>query len=168
MRSPIALTPLSLLFSLTIASPLTQHHARAQPTVNCTNLSANFDSSCWTTLGISDYLLNWNKTRPTCAGNSDNTDNCCQSDEPWSTCFLRFAYGQPGQDCTQLDAQRCVWDTSFATGLGSEVAPKVHYAARSIVVVNDLFVTMYKGIIASYKSGCRGSWMLIVMKISTR
>ena len=79
--------------------------------VNCNGTSATpFDSSCYATLGISDWLKNWNKTVPTCSADQDGSTCCGPSgspNEPWSTCFLRLALADSGHDCTTIKIKNC-------------------------------------------------------------
>ena len=106
--------------------------------VNCDDLSADFDESCWATLGLSDYLLDpvtgWNVTTRRCSTVDDGLDNdgsdCCKIDEPWAKCFLHLAHGWAGMDCSEINAQMCTWDPKMA--VHPSIAPKVRYVMRNI------------------------------------
>ena len=114
-------------------------------TYNCTDLQADQSIRCWTELGLSDYVVGWNQTTPTCrATGNDDGANCCVSDEPWTTCFLRLSYGTAGTDCSIIDPQACVLD-SLSPNLDPSIAPKVAYVVWNIIQINNLFTTYYTG-----------------------
>ena len=46
-----------------------------------TTISTFPDPSCWDTLGMTDWMTNWNAST-----------TVCQADEPWGTCFMRLTY----------------------------------------------------------------------------
>ena len=106
--------------------------------VNCTDMSADFDESCWATLGLSDYLLDpvtgWNATTRRCSTVEDGTDSdgsdCCKTDQPWTTCYLHLAHGVAGSDCSEINAQMCTWDPTLA--VDPRIAPQVRYVMRNI------------------------------------
>ena len=106
--------------------------------VNCTDIHADFDESCWATLGLSDYLLDpitgWNVTTRVCSTTDDGTDSdgsdCCKPDQPWSTCYLHLAHGVAGSDCSEINAQMCSWDPTLA--VAPIIAPQVRYVMRNI------------------------------------
>ena len=106
--------------------------------INCTDLAADFDESCWATLGLSDYLIDpitgCNVTTRRCSNLNDGTDsdgsNCCKDDQTWSTCFLHLAHGVAGSDCSEINAQMCSWDPSMQ--VAPIIAPKVRYVMRNI------------------------------------
>ena len=56
--------------------------------VNRTDFKVSFDSSCWPTLNLEEYLENpetgWNRTAPFCTGDEDDAA-CCLPAEPWTT-----------------------------------------------------------------------------------
>lgn len=131
LRSSLVYLALSVCITPISASPL---HPRL--VINCTDLSAVYDSQCWAQLGISDFLddpkTGWNVTTKTCS-ESDDGSNCCAVGEPWSTCFLRVAYLQPGYDCTQLDSQTCTASSEMLAGtIPSTLAPKYRYVSRAV------------------------------------
>lgn len=109
--------------------------------VDCHNQGSMFMSDCWTLLGISDYLTEWNQTTPVCPDSS----RCCSGDEPWSTCFLRLARGLGGQDCTTVNDQPCTWDNRVSEYLDPSIHDKVRYVVKSIYGVHDFFSSYYKG-----------------------
>lgn len=114
-------------------------------TYNCTDLRADPSTLCWTELGLSDYLADWNRTTPTCkATGNDDGANCCTSDEPWTTCFLRLAYGTAGTDCSTINIQSCNL-AQLSPNLKSSIAPKVAYVVRNIIEINNLFTSYYTG-----------------------
>lgn len=85
--------------------------------VDCNNITSAFSPSCWDTLNIPDYLGNtnygWIHHVPTCDTTTDNGINkvgCCDSGEPWSTCFLRVGRGLPGAQCVTISRGDCSWD----------------------------------------------------------
>lgn len=106
--------------------------------IDCKDMAAEFDESCWATLGLSDYLLDpvtgWAATTRTCSTVADGTDSdgsdCCKGDEPWSKCFLRLAHGVAGSDCSEINAQVCTWDSTLA--VAPIIAPHVRYVMRNI------------------------------------
>lgn len=152
---PLSLEMLSSV-SLAFAASTYLHFATASPvymnsdiniraTYNCTNLRADPSTLCWTELGLSDYLADWNRTTPTCkATNNDDGANCCTSDEPWTTCFLRLAYGTAGTDCSTINIQTCKL-AQLSPDLNSSIAPKVAYVVRNIIEINNLFTSYYTG-----------------------
>ena len=151
MQYLIAFNSAIVSISLISASPVTNpKHTRAGNfVVNCTDAEAIFDSSCWDTLHVPEYILNWNRTTPICAADKDGTDQdgstCCEPDEPWSTCFLRLAHGIAGADCSSVIAQTCSWDPTLSPDLPSSVVPQVRYVMRNIYVINSLIASLYYG-----------------------
>jgi hypothetical protein len=126
--------------SLTIASPvssvdsfLSSRQLNVQPLVNCTDLTSAFDSSCWKTLDLSNYLNNattgWNKTTSICDITHDSS-RCCIAGEPWTTCFLRLAHGTGGSDCSEINVQTCSLDMHQT--VTADMAPQVHYVMKTI------------------------------------
>ena len=87
---------------------------------NCTDLSATtgvLNWTCWDTLGMNQYMFNWNYTA-----------EACKSGELWSTCFLRVAYGSDGYDCSRLGSLNCT-----APRLGGPVKDaQIFYGAQNI------------------------------------
>lgn len=89
-------------------------------TPNCTDLSSNTGAtypSCWDSLGMNEWMFNWNFTTKT-----------CEPGEIWSTCFLRLAYGSAGYDCSILGSLHC-----SAPRLGGPIQDaRVFYGAFNI------------------------------------
>ena len=152
MRLPLLLTmrcTLPLFWLLLRLSPISCSPIRGltdrQVDVDCHNPKAVFDSSCWTSLGVTDFLLDdnkgWLKTTPVC---SDST-RCCLTGEEWSTCFLRLGRGLAGQNCTTLDDQTCTWDNAVSSDLAPNVAAQIRYTIKAIYGVHDFFSSYYKG-----------------------
>ena len=87
---------------------------------NCTDLSSSTGAtypSCWDSLGMNDWMFNWNFTTKT-----------CEPGEIWATCFLRLAYGSAGYDCSMLGSLNCP-----APRLGGTITDShVFYGAYSI------------------------------------
>ena len=115
------------------SSPIPEVSLQSRQTINCTDLKASFDSSCWTTLGLSDYLeypeTGWMFTKPICTEGQSGA-NCCKPDQPWSTCYLRLAHGYAGQDCSEINPQTCTWDSTLA--VDPSIAAEVRYVTRNI------------------------------------
>lgn len=144
------------LVVLVFAASACLHFAAASPvymnseiniraTYNCTDLRADPSTLCWTELGLSDYIADWNRTTPTCkATGNDDGANCCTSDEPWTTCFLRLAYGTAGTDCSTINIQACHL-AQLSPNLKSSIAPKAAYVVRNIVEINNIFTSYYTG-----------------------
>lgn len=115
-------------------------------TVNCTDLTAAFNSQCWQDLQLSNFLLGggewgvgWNKSTRTCdtqsADINDNDGaNCCLPDEAWTRCFLRLAQGGGTQDCSQINAQFCSMpsENALSAGLANSIRPEVQYIQKNI------------------------------------
>lgn len=140
-------------------------------TYNCTDLAADWDSRCWAQLDLTAYLTDpvtgWNITTRTCsveesAVNNDGAD-CCKVGEAWTTCFLRLGHGAPGQDCSEINAQTCTYQSTLAANLPDAVKPKVQYMMKNIygelmaafrwmvqlickLAVNDFFTTYYSAL----------------------
>lgn len=113
---------------ITTASPLAP-----RATYNCTDLKATYDSRCWLELGMVDFLSDpaaeWGPKRSPCA---PNDDNCCNPDEPWSTCMLRIVHGGK-QDCTQINPKNCTYQGFQKEDLPPTLRPKYQYAAYTIL-----------------------------------
>lgn len=115
-------------------------------TVNCTDLSAAFNSQCWQELQLSNFLLGggqwgvgWNKSTRVCDSqsadvNSNDGTNCCLPGEAWTTCFLRLAQGGGTQDCSQINAQFCSMpsENALSAGLADSIRPEVQYIQKNI------------------------------------
>ena len=136
-RFGVILRSISCLCSLftlpfVATSPIPETALETRHTINCTDLKADFDSSCWFTLELSDYLkypgTGWIYTTPICT--EDQSKNCCEPDQPWSTCYLRLAHGYAGKDCSEMNPQACTWDSTLA--VDPKIAAQVRYVTRSI------------------------------------
>lgn len=103
-----------------------QQHVNRQ-SVNCTDLQASTDPSCWQGLQLTQWLTNWNKTTLVCPPNQDDA-NCCLSTEPWTTCFLRLA--RNNGDCSQINIQSCSWNSFLS--VNNDIAPEVFYIMKNI------------------------------------
>lgn len=115
-------------------------------TVNCTDLSAAFNSACWQELQLSNFLLGggewgvgWNKSTPICDSQSSDINNndgtsCCLPTEAWTTCFLRLAQGGGTQNCAQINAQFCSMqsENALSAGLANSIRPQVQYIQKNI------------------------------------
>ena len=148
------LLSLSLIFTasawlhLSQASPINTGSNIAdvgiRDTINCTDLRAESSTLCWDQLNIYDYIAGWNRTTPTCQASVGDDSNCCNPAEPWTTCFLRLAYGHAGSDCTGVNPQTCSLG-QLSPNLDPSIAPKVGYVVRTIVSINSLFISFYRG-----------------------
>ncbi|KAF6231355.1 hypothetical protein HO173_010498 [Letharia columbiana] len=132
-------------------------------TVNCTDLSAAFNSQCWQELQLSNFLLGggqwgvgWNKSTRVCDSqsadvNSNDGTNCCLPGEAWTTCFLRLAQGGGTQDCSQINAQFCSMpsENALSAGLADSIRPEVQYIQKNIYALNDFFTTYYNALTAA-------------------
>ena len=105
-------------FNLSLLSLLLlfQHHvlyvSSASPPCNDPATTGR-DPSCWSTLGVSQYLQNWTTQHypPSTAARLPPDKIVCQASEFWSQCFLRIMDGQPylstAQDCLTLNSGSC-------------------------------------------------------------
>lgn len=138
----------SACFPFTTASPVnaTSHIANLEirQAANCTSLTSVANTACWDELDIPGYLAEWNRTVPSCLMTGGDGTGCCQPQEPWTTCFLRLAYGNPGSDCTTLNPQQCPLN-QISPGLDPSIASKAAYVVRNIVVINKLFGSYDEG-----------------------
>ena len=138
----------SSYFRFTASSPLHAEsytaNLQSRDTYNCTDLSADPSTLCWDKLDIPDYLASWNRTTPSCQMNSGDGADCCLPSEPWTTCFLRLAYGTAGTDCSGLKPQFCDL-RQVSSSLDQTIAPKVGYVVRNIVGINSLFNSYAQG-----------------------
>ena len=102
---------------------------------NCTSPGSNFNAACWAELNLSDYLLNpvtgWNHTTPICGPTQDGS-TCCNSDETWTKCYLRLAFGHDGYDCSQINPQKCSYQSSLSPNLNASILPQVNYIVENI------------------------------------
>lgn len=158
---------LSLIITLHFVDslPLPISDLDIRQVVDCTDLKASFDSSCWNTLNLKGYLNNpetgWNRTAPICIGDEDDAA-CCLPTEPWTTCYLRLAHGFPGTDCSEINAQDCSYNPSLA--VDPRIASFVAYTVKTIygtlpkrplsklyltsnsTAVNDFFTTWFNAL----------------------
>ncbi|KAI9678359.1 MAG: hypothetical protein M1817_006306 [Caeruleum heppii] len=93
--------------------------------VDCRNTSTGIDPSCWKTLGMAEWLRNWQATEST----------KCQQDEGFSGCFLRMNK-LSGTDCTVINQQSCGSDI---TNDLDPAQPEVFYALYAIYAINNFF-----------------------------
>ena len=131
MRPPLPTLLASSIITTALAFP---HHnpdaSSLEPrSINCTDLGAPLDASCWATLDLSDWLTNWNNTTPTCTQDQDGAA-CCLVGEAWNRCFLRLAHGSAGSDCTNINMQGCTWTQYLA--VSHDIAPQVFYIMTNI------------------------------------
>ena len=110
----------------------------------CTDLNAERTAGCWDELNIPDYIVGWNLTTPTCAASGGDGSNCCEPQEPWTTCFLRLAYGHAGSDCSDINPQNCNL-APVSPDLDPSIAPKAAYVVQNIVTINSVFVLYVDG-----------------------
>ena len=138
----------SACFSSAAASPvdtdLRMARFEARQATNCTNSTSAASTACWDELDIAGYLAEWNRTVPNCQMTGGDGTGCCHPQEPWTTCFLRLAYGNLGSDCTTLNLQQCSLN-EISPGLDPSSASKAAYVVRNIVVINNLFGSFYEG-----------------------
>lgn len=159
----------SATLSLSTCSPFSALNIRSglktRQVINCYDSGAEFDSSCWATLDIPNYLTHqnngWIHTTPTCASGQD-TSACCQSGEAWSTCFLRLATGAAGKDCTEMGSQFCTYSSQLDPGLSPTIRAQVQYVVLNIYRMNDLFTSMYQGGNANYPAQDRLSYKSLI------
>ena len=105
--------------------------SNASITVNCTAPNALYDESCWGTLNVSDWLLNWNQTVKRCGSEDTPGVECCMIDEAWVTCFLRLAHKAPvGRGCGIITQSGCV-ENDFIS-VDTSILPQVRYVNKNI------------------------------------
>jgi hypothetical protein len=108
--------------------------------VDCKDIRAAPDSSCWATLGLSQYLndpnTGWNHTTPICDATM-TSGACCIPGEPWTTCYLRLAHNIGGYDCSQINPQSCA--LNLQQSVDPSIAPQVHYVLKTIYSSYPLF-----------------------------
>lgn len=138
-------------FSIAAASPveIDSRDSRtakfeARQAVNCTSLTSGISTACWDELDIPSYLAEWNRTVPHCQITGGDGTGCCHPQEPWTTCFLRLAYGNPDSDCTTLNLEQCSLN-QISPDPDPSIASKVAYVVRNIVAINNLFGSYYEG-----------------------
>ena len=112
---------------------------------NCSS-PANISATCWNQLEIPTYLTQWAAAHPTCNTAANETD-CCNSEEPWSECFIRLAYAfdssryaEYGLDCTGFAGCRePPLAPPLAPSLPSGLTIQEFYVLNSIYAVNAVF-----------------------------
>lgn len=130
------IAPLLLILSLYATALPTLDLPLEGRAVSCTgDPSIPYDSSCYGTLGISAWLLNWNQTTQRCSP-AQNGSDCCgpngNPNEPWSTCFLRLSLANADYDCSQISIGSCSLE-------GVQPAKGVNDTAQTRYVVRNLF-----------------------------
>ena len=105
---------------------------------NCSSLT-NIEATCWSQLHISNYLSQWVGAHQTCKTGGSGTD-CCIAGEPWSTCFIRLAYGSRyatyGMNCTGFNGCR---EPPLAPSLPDGITIQDFYVLNGIYAMNALF-----------------------------
>ena len=123
----LVITLVCLLDRLLPAEAIPSRFEKNARAIDCNSSSADFDTSCWATLDLTNWLTAWRP--PTICPGTDTT-NCCASDEEWSSCFLKFAIG-PGFNCTTISAGTCAF-TEISAGVPSNIQPQVRYIAENV------------------------------------
>ena len=97
-----------------------------------TDPEAVYDSSCWESLDLTNWLTNW-KPPKICNGH-DLGIGCCQENEFWSTCFLRLGMGHSGFDCSQIQANtnNCAFSDLIASDLDPKERAQYRYILKTI------------------------------------
>ena len=111
----------------------------------CTS-PTNISVTCWYQLEIPTYLTQWAATHPTCTSANNETD-CCISEEPWSTCFMRLAYAFDsshyavyGLNCTGFGScQEPPLAPPLLPSLPSGITIQEFYVLNTIYAINALF-----------------------------
>lgn len=125
-----------LTLRLVFASPLPSTHLAPRQLVDCDDLSATADPSCWSKLGVSNYLMtNWTSTARTCTGSTDDA-LCCAETELWANCFIRLAMGPPdGLDDSSSDADIHCDQIGNAACTSDFIIKVIDYPAQARYVV---------------------------------
>ncbi len=116
MRSSYILPILSFV-SFCFASPVFTNAAVAK----CRDLKHNYngiDFTCWNTLKMNDWMINWNATAW-----------ACNTNEPWGTCFMRLTEQIDHVDCLVVSLITCSRSVVDAIVKGSA---EIYYDAYSI------------------------------------
>lgn len=114
-----------MILHLAATSPIKAAFHSIRQTNVCTDPRFDFDSSCWSTLNLDTSLASWNRT--ICVRDDDPT--CCQSDELWSSCFIRLGTnGTDHDDCSRVANSICASEPPY----GSSIAPEVRYIIHNI------------------------------------
>lgn len=140
---------LGLTLSMNMALATIAQSPVAETVINCTDVEAVAYSSCWDTLNLTQYLLNWEPPQCTTTGPDSG---CCESSETWSSCFLRLATGNREWKCNEMSVN--VHDCNSAAGwadrsLDPSIIAKATYVLRNIV---GRFPFMRRGLILLYPS----------------
>lgn len=132
----ILISAISTSIQLAGASP--GYGKRQQtPIANCSDPGALFNETCWDALDISDYLGNdtgWVWRYPLCDNSTEagmSGIGCCLSDEPWSTCYLRFGWGVSGPGCVTINPQECTWPADAKRRLRKTICRLVLFPSDS-------------------------------------
>ncbi|KAL8992939.1 MAG: hypothetical protein Q9169_006721 [Polycauliona sp. 2 TL-2023] len=108
------------------------------------DMSTPYNETCFETLKVGDYIVNWVQQTPKCApGNNTCIQTGCKSDESWSSCFLRLATGTPDYNCTQISIGHCTVEGFPLKDVDSTDMPRIRYAVRNIFAINNFFVNWY-------------------------
>ncbi|KAL9018218.1 MAG: hypothetical protein Q9185_004491 [Variospora sp. 1 TL-2023] len=123
------------------------------PVADC--IRGRYQSSCWNTLGLTQWLSEWNTTTELCT--TSKTNSCRAVDELWTDTFLRIAMDEPrGSSCVNLNACpiRAVPDLKYIRPDVSEVdRVRYQYVLYNIHVrrlsqaaaINSFFSDWYRG-----------------------
>ncbi|KAL8934671.1 MAG: hypothetical protein Q9216_005791 [Gyalolechia sp. 2 TL-2023] len=117
----------------------------------CTDPStAGMTSSCWTALGMDDFLSNW--TDKSMISNPPMIGTLvCRPREAWASCFVRFAYGQqkqpgPPMDCVTFGSQTCQSPSVMPVKPSS---PQYWYGAYAIYAIFTYINTLSSALLAT-------------------
>ena len=114
---------LAYLSSSATAFPL-EDRAAAQR-LDCVNVQQGIAPFCWEKLGMRAYITEFNKTA--IAGPGSQMFKACQTNEPWSTCFMRDTYDTPGRDCSKVNATNCPTPKVSESSKPSKLLPAQSY-----------------------------------------
>ena len=125
-----SIASLNLVF--TAPSPEPRLKPRQNDGCTSTNSEAEFESSCWTSLGLTDYLTDW-RAPSVCTDQNFGVD-CCNPNEIWSTCFLRLGTGHAGYNCSQIqvNTNNCAFSDQLAPNLTSDNRAQVRYILKTM------------------------------------
>ncbi|CAD6567269.1 MAG: hypothetical protein ASARMPREDX12_000173 [Alectoria sarmentosa] len=101
--------------------------------------------SCWNSLGMTDWMSNWNTTTTICTATQSVLTPCqCRIDEPWATCFMRLTYEKnrtANYVCTNLTKpEDC---TAPVPGIVVQGPVEIFYGAYSIWSLFNYLTTWY-------------------------
>jgi len=121
---------------LVSTSPLPSTQLPSRQLVDCNDLSATPDPSCWAGLDVSNYLTtNWTKAGTTCTDQTDDA-TCCGANELWANCFIRLAMGPPDGLGTSSSVGNIHCDTIGTAACPTDFTIKVmNYPAQARYVV---------------------------------